>query len=141
MLKDPPVAPRAPTMGASGKFVVTPMDAGLRFAGTVEFGGLDAAPDWRRAELLARQAERMYPRLAGAFRDGAYRRWMGFRPSLPDSLPVIGRTRRHPEAVLAFGHGHVGMDAEPMTGRLVADLVAGRAPSADPAPFSRARFD
>src|SRR5262245_41296227 len=141
MLADPPVAPRTPTMCASGKFVVTPMDAGLRVAGTVEFGGLAAAPDWRRAELLARQAERMYPRLAGAFRDGAYARWMGFRPSLPDSLPVIGTARRHREAVLAFGHGHVGMAAGPMTGRLVADLVAGRAPSVDPAPFSPARFD
>jgi D-amino-acid dehydrogenase len=128
-------------MCVSGKFVVTPMDSGLRVAGTVEFGGLAAAPDWRRAELLARQAERMYPRLAGAFRDGAYARWMGFRPSLPDSLPVIGRSRRHPEAVLAFGHGHVGMAAGPMSGRLVADLVGGRAPTVDPAPFSPARFD
>lgn len=141
MLAAPPAAPRIPTMCTAGKFVVTPMDAGVRAAGTVEFAGMDAAPDWRRADILVRQVEAMYPRLAGAFRDGAFTRWMGFRPSLPDSLPVIAAARRHPEAMLAFGHGHVGLAAGPMTGRLVADLVAGRAPAADLAPFSPARFD
>ena len=141
MLGAPPAAPRIPTMCTAGKFVVTPMDAGVRAAGTVEFAGMDAAPDWRRADILVRQVAAMYPRLAGAFRDGAFTRWMGFRPSLPDSLPVIAASRRHPEAVLAFGHGHVGLAAGPMTGRLVADLVAGRAPAADLAPFSPARFD
>jgi D-amino-acid dehydrogenase len=140
MLRDPPVAPRTPTMCAAGKFVVTPMDSGLRVAGTVEFAGIAAPPDWRRADALVRQVQAMYPRLAGAFREGGFVRWMGFRPSLPDSLPAIGPTRRHPEAILAFGHGHVGLAAGPMTGKLVADLVAGRAPGVDPAPFAPARF-
>jgi len=66
--------------------------------------------------------------------------WMGHRPSLPDSLPVIGPSRATPDVVYAFGHGHVGMTAAPMTGRLVADLVAARPPAIDLAPFAAGRF-
>jgi D-amino-acid dehydrogenase len=66
--------------------------------------------------------------------------WMGFRPSMPDSLPVIGRSRKFANAFLAFGHGHVGLIGAPMTGRIIADLVAGRTPPIDVAPFRPARF-
>ena len=65
---------------------------------------------------------------------------MGHRPSLPDSLPVIGASRRSPDVVYAFGHGHVGMAAAPMTGKLVAELLSGKPPSVDLAPFSPQRF-
>jgi D-amino-acid dehydrogenase len=65
---------------------------------------------------------------------------MGHRPSMPDSLPVLGPSRATPDVVYAFGHGHVGMTAAPMTGRLVADLIAGRTPAIDITPFSAARF-
>jgi D-amino-acid dehydrogenase len=67
--------------------------------------------------------------------------WMGHRPSLPDSLPVLGPSRVTPDVVYAFGHGHVGMTAAPMTGKVVADLVTGRPPSIDIAPFAAGRFD
>ena len=66
--------------------------------------------------------------------------WLGRRPNMPDSLPVIGPTRRHPNAFLAFGHGHVGLIGAPMTGRAITDLIAGRPPAIDLAPFGAARF-
>jgi D-amino-acid dehydrogenase len=65
---------------------------------------------------------------------------MGHRPAMPDSLPVIGPSQASPDVIYAFGHGHVGMTAAPMTGKIVADLLAGRPPSIDIAPFAAARF-
>ena len=66
--------------------------------------------------------------------------WMGHRPATPDSLPVIGPSRASPDVLYAFGHGHVGMTAAPMTGKIVADLVSGRAASIDIAAFAASRF-
>ncbi|MBI1775386.1 MAG: FAD-dependent oxidoreductase [Proteobacteria bacterium] len=140
MVRDPEVCPRIPTMSGDGKFVATPMEGGLRFAGTVEFGGLKAPPDWRRARTLLAQGQEMYPGLARTMPEERLSLWMGFRPSLPDSLPIISPARRHANAFYAFGHGHVGMAAGSMTGRLVADLVGGRKPTIDPKPFSVERF-
>jgi D-amino-acid dehydrogenase len=68
------------------------------------------------------------------------RQWMGFRPSLPDTLPVIGRSARSPRVLYAFGHGHLGLTQCAGTARLVADLVAGGTPSIDLRPFSPQRF-
>jgi D-amino-acid dehydrogenase len=140
MIRDPEVAPRIPTADADGKFVATPMDTGLRFAGTVELAGLAAPPDWRRARILLQQGRRMLPGLASDYAEERISVWMGRRPSLPDSLPALGRAGATPDVVYAFGHGHVGMTAAPMTGRLVADLVAGRPPAIDIAPFAPSRF-
>jgi len=140
MIRDPEAMPRIPTADADGKFVATPMATGLRFAGTVELAGLAAPPDWRRARLLLEQGRRMLPGLAAQYADERVTMWMGHRPSLPDSLPVVGRARASPDVIYAFGHGHVGMTAAPMTGRIVADLVAGRPPAIDIAPFAPARF-
>ena len=140
MIRDPEVMPTIPTADGDGKFVATPMDTGLRFAGTVEFAGLEAPPDWRRARILLEQGRRMLPGLAAHHPEERISVWMGHRPSMPDSLPVLGRSRATPDVVYAFGHGHVGMTAAPMTGRLVADLVTGRPPSIDIAPFAASRF-
>jgi D-amino-acid dehydrogenase len=140
MLRDPEAAPRIPTTEADGKFVATPMLGGLRFAGTVEFAGLEAAPDWRRARILLTLGQRMFPALARAPDEARISVWMGHRPSLPDSLPVLGASRRSPDVIHAFGHGHVGMAAAPMTGKIVSDLVAGRDPGIDMAPYRAARF-
>ena len=136
MIRDPEVMPRIPTADADGKFVATPMELGLRFAGTVELAGLEAPPDWRRARILLEQGRRMLPGLAAEYPDERITMWMGHRPSLPDSLPALGRSRASPDVIYAFGHGHVGMTAAPMTGRIVADLVAGR-----PAPIDITAFD
>lgn len=140
MIRDPEAAPRIPTADADGKFVATPMDTGLRFAGTVELAGLAAPPDWRRAHILLEQGRRMLPGLAADHAQDRISVWMGHRPSLPDSLPALGPSRATPDVVYAFGHGHVGMTAAPMTGKVVADLVAGRPPAIPIAPFAPSRF-
>ena len=140
MIRHPEVMPRLPVADADGKFVGTPMETGLRFAGTVELAGLQAPPDWRRARILLEQGRRLLPGLKASYREEELSVWMGHRPSLPDSLPCLGPSAGSPDVVYAFGHGHVGMAASPMTGKLVADLVAGRAPGIDIAPFRAGRF-
>jgi D-amino-acid dehydrogenase len=140
MIRDPEAMPRIPTADADGKFVATPMETGLRFAGTVELAGLAAPPNWRRAHILLDQGRRMLPGLAASHPEERISVWMGHRPSLPDSLPVLGPSHATPDVVYAFGHGHVGMTAAPMTGKIVADLISGRPASIDIAPFSAARF-
>ena len=140
MLHAPEVMPRVPTSDAEGKFVATPMANGLRVAGTVELAGLKAAPDWRRGRILLRQAAKLYPGLAQSYPEDRFTLWMGHRPSLPDSLPVLGASSRSPDVLHAFGHGHVGMTGGPYTGKVIADLVAGRPAPIDLAPFRATRF-
>ena len=135
-LPDPGVMPRLPVYSTERAFVATPLEAGLRVAGTVELGGLDAAPNWDRAELLLSHAKRWFPGLATE----GYSRWMGFRPSMPDSLPVIGRSPRFANVIFAFGHGHCGMMMGARTGELVATLLAERDPGLDMAPYRVDRF-
>lgn len=118
-------------------FVTTPLDTGLRIGGAVEFGGLEAPPNHERTRRLYDKASSLISDLP-AFDSG--RLWMGFRPSLPDSLPVIGPARRNPHVIHAFGHGHYGMTQSHATADLVAALVAGRRPPIDLSPFSAARF-
>ncbi len=136
MLPMPGVSLRVPVSNNEHTFVATPMEHGLRFAGTVEIAGIAPPPDWRRADILLTHARRMLPGL----NTEAPSRWMGFRPSFPDSLPAIGRVPGLSNAIAAFGHGHYGISLSPMTGRMVADLVAGRAPTIDPLPFRVDRF-
>jgi D-amino-acid dehydrogenase len=135
-LPEPSVAPHLPVMHGEKKFIATPMRAGLRFAGTVEFGGLEADPDWQRAAVLAKAGRGMFPGLTG----GEPSFWMGHRPCTPDSLPVIGRAPQSSAVVYAFGHGHLGLTAGAVTGQLVADLVAERPPAIDLSPFRIDRF-
>jgi D-amino-acid dehydrogenase len=141
MIRDPEVSPRIPVADADGKFVATPMELGLRLAGTVELAGLTAPPNWRRAQVLLEQARLMYPALAGDYAEDRLSTWMGHRPSLPDSLPVIGAARKTRDVVYAFGHGHVGMACAAMTGKTVAEIIAGETPQIDVAAFSPRRFD
>jgi D-amino-acid dehydrogenase len=138
-LKSPTVLPRVPLLEAEGKWFATPMNAGLRLAGTVEFAGLEADPNWRRADALVDQLPNLLPQLSHPA-IGDSDRWMGRRPSLPDSRPVIGRSPRFANAVLAFGHAHVGLTSAAMTGRLVAQLLMGERPSIDLSPFAPDRF-
>jgi D-amino-acid dehydrogenase len=136
MLDAPSVVPRAPVASGERKYFVTPMEDGLRIAGTVELAGLAAPPNHERADILLTLAQRLLPGL----RSDAVSRWMGHRPSLPDSLPVIGRAPGASNAWLAFGHGHVGLTAAAPTGALIADLIAGRAPFLDIRPYAASRF-
>jgi D-amino-acid dehydrogenase len=159
VLAKAPVRLSLPVMPSDGKMAMTPTRGGLRVAGQVELAAVSAAPDWRRAELLARFARRMFPALsgdagaeagadAGAGAGGIAgveaasptSRWLGHRPSTPDGLPVIGPSLAHPDVLHAFGHGHVGLAAAPATAELVADLLAGRSPAIDPQPYRPGRF-
>ncbi|NMJ42951.1 FAD-dependent oxidoreductase [Roseomonas sp. JC162] len=117
-------------------FVVTPIGGGVRVGGAVELGGLTRPPDFRRSAAMLAKAQRFLPGLRA---EGGVR-WMGFRPSLPDSLPAIGPSRRSPRIIHAFGHGHLGLTQSAATGRIVAALIAGRRPPLDIAPFSPQRF-
>lgn len=136
MLPDPGVMPRLPIYSGDYSFAVTPLEHGLRFAGTVELGGLAAPPNYARAAVLLERGRRMFPGL----REEGMAQWMGFRPSMPDSLPVIGGSDRHRNAFFGFGHGHLGLTLGPQTGRILADLVAGRDPGIDMRPFRIDRF-
>jgi D-amino-acid dehydrogenase len=135
-LPHPGVMPRRPLYSGDHSFAVTPLEIGLRFAGTVELGGLDAPPNYGRAEKLLTHGRRMFPGLDA----GGASRWMGFRPSMPDSLPVIGCVPGMPNAVLAFGHGHLGVTLGAITGKLAAALALGRPPSLDVTPYRAERF-
>lgn len=135
-LESPSIAPRLPIASGEHKYFATPMEMGLRIAGTVELAGLDAPPNYARADALLDQARRAFPELHA----GNITRWMGHRPSLPDSMPVIDRAPGAVNAWLAFGHGHVGLTGAAPTGEIIAALVAGRAPFVDIAPFAATRF-
>jgi len=117
-------------------FVITPLDDGVRIGGAVELGGLNRPPNYARAKAMLQKAKRFLPGLDAT--GGS--EWMGYRPSLPDSLPVIGRSRNAPSAFYAFGHGHLGLTQAAATGRLIRDLVLGQSPALDLKPFSPQRF-
>jgi len=121
---------------ASHGFVVTRIGDGVRVGGAVEFAGLTAPPNMKRANAMLGKARRFLPDLDSA----GGTQWMGFRPSMPDSLPVIGAAPGHPSLLLAFGHGHLGLTQSAGTADLIADLVAGRPPSIDMAPYRAGRF-
>lgn len=133
---DPRVALPLPVFMPEHKFFVTPMEMGLRIAGQSEFAGVDAAPNYRRADILAGHMQRILPGISTS--DAT--QWMGRRPSTPDSLPVIGRASKFPNVYYAFGHGHTGLCGGAPTGRIIADLVAGREPSIDVSPYRVERF-
>jgi D-amino-acid dehydrogenase len=116
-------------------FYITPMAGRLRVAGTVELGGLSAPLNPRRTAFLERGVRQLFPDLGAPASQ-----WLGFRPSLPDSLPVIGPSRRHPRLIHAFGHGHLGMTLAGVTSVIVAGLVEGGNGAWDLSPFRVDRF-
>jgi D-amino-acid dehydrogenase len=126
---------QGPVIEAEKSFGVVPMADGIRVAGTVELAGLEALPDWRRAEMLLPMVRRMLPTLRGEITT----RWMGHRPGMPDSLPVIGPAPRHRDIWFAFGHGTLGLTLAAITGELVAEGLAGNS-SVDLAPYRVTRF-
>jgi D-amino-acid dehydrogenase len=135
-LWNPNRMPRSPVMIASGKFVATPMEGRLRLAGIVEFGGLDAPPSNAPFELLMKNIKAAIPGLKWE----GVTKWMGHRPAPADSIPLIGEVPGIKGAFLGFGHHHVGLTGGPRTGRLLAQLVSGRTPNLDLAPYAPSRF-
>ena len=118
--------------------VATPMDMGLRLAGTAEFAGLESAPNWARADALWKIFKILLPGLNAP--DAATTRWMGRRPSMPDSLPVIGPSKKAANVWYGFGHGHMGLTWGPSTGRLLGELMSGHRSNIDLTPFRVDRF-
>jgi D-amino-acid dehydrogenase len=139
VIANPAVELRTPIMPSDGRMANTTTRAGLRISGQVELASVDAEPNWRRADILLRQAKATYPALAQR-QDLKIDRWIGHRPSTTDGLPVIGRAAATSDIIHAFGHGHIGLAAGPITGRTVADIISGRAPSVDLGPFASSRF-
>jgi len=112
------------------------MHEGIRASGMAEFAAPDAEPDMRNADIVMRHARALLPGLKGE----PASRWMGPRPSHPDSKPVIGRSPRHRDVYFAFGHDHLGLTMAGITGKLIAELATGKPASVDLAPFRPDRF-
>jgi len=134
--EDPGAIPRIMCFPVDYKFAITPMEMGLRVGGTVELAGTDAPPNYERARVLTRIAKRVIPGL----KTEKYTEWMGHRPCHPDSLPVIGPSPRWKNVYFAFGHGHQGLLGASQTGKVIAEVIGGRAPSMPLSPFRVDRF-
>ncbi len=135
-LKNPNLTPRCPVALASGKFFATSMSEGLRCAGLVEFGGVDAPASKKPFALLKRRIKELFPKLTY---DEAHE-WMGHRPAPIDSLPFLGEAPERRGLYCAFGHHHIGLTTGPKTGRLIADMIGGRTPNLDLSPYRVDRF-
>lgn len=138
-----------PVASAERKFIITPMDNMLRISGTVEYAGLDAKANNKRADMLLKNAEFVITKLPdlASSRDENYvnkindGRWMGCRPSLPDSLPVICKAPQHHNIFFALGHQHLGLTQGAITGKLIGQLVSGHKTDIDVTPFCISRFN
>jgi len=135
VFKNPSINLRSPVMLATGKFVATPMESGLRCAGIVEFGGLKAGPSKAPLKLMRKQVEKNFPTLEF---DGI-EEWMGHRPAPTDSLPLIGEIGSS-GVFTGFGHHHIGLTGGPKTGRMIADMITQGGSNLDTAPFDPQRF-
>lgn len=133
---DAPFGLRFPVISGDHHIALSPQPRGIRVVGTVEFAGLSAPAKRERARRLEKAARRIFPELPATGTSW----WMSYRPSMPDSLPVIGRSPRYGNAFLAFGHGHKGLAQAAVTGRLVQELADGNDPVVDPAPYRPERF-
>lgn len=136
MYAEPAIEVSRPIMSASRHVLLTPMRDGLRVAGTAEFAVIDAPPDYTRARALIDSARHFVPELGGS----GISEWMGQRPMMPDSIPVLGPLPGNPRVLCAFGHGHYGLTQGPTTGRIISNLAFGEDPGIDLAPFAVTRF-
>ncbi|MEI7712703.1 MAG: FAD-binding oxidoreductase [Rhodospirillales bacterium] len=140
VIRDPGIEPRYPVMPSDGKMGCAMTPQGLRLGGQVELAGLEADPNWKRADVLLRFARKVYPGIPEGLSLDHVKVWMGHRPSMPDGLPCLGPASGCSDVIYAFGHGHVGLTAGATTGLVVADIVAGRKPRVDLAPYAAGRF-
>lgn len=136
MLPEPGFGPKRPLNLVDRRLTITPMEEGLRITSGAYFFGLGGTDRWPRVDVVFDALREMFPRLETR----GWKLWRGPRPSLPDSLPAIGPARRHPAVLFALGHGHIGLTTAAVTGRLIADLAAGRPPFVDLQPYRPDRF-
>jgi glycine/D-amino acid oxidase-like deaminating enzyme len=137
MVRESSLDLKLPVLHRGRGFGATPMEEGIRFAGTVEIAGLDVAMNEARSASIRRHAENMFPGLATE----RSTIWMGFRPCFPDNLPVIDQVKQYPGLFVACGHGHFGVTSAPATGLALSRMMAGQPPAFDLSPFSLARFN
>ena len=137
MLPEAGISLQRPVVPADRKAFISPMETGLRVAGTVEFGGLDRPANPYRAELLLEDLRQVFPQASTEGRQGY---WMGHRPCLPDSLPVLGPVKAWAGLWCAFGHGHLGLTGSAPTGALLASAMLGPRPNTDLAAYALERF-
>tara|TARA_B110001469_G_scaffold51135_1_gene49689 strand:+ start:827 stop:2068 length:1242 start_codon:yes stop_codon:yes gene_type:complete len=124
-----------PVIFSNRGFGITPMEQGLRVVGTVEFGGLKNPPSKGRVKNLINNAKYMLDDLPEHEDE-----WMGFRPSLPDFLPVIGPSKKHKNVFYSFGHHHLGWTLGPISGKIIAGMIAEENTNLDLKPYSSLRF-
>ncbi|HFA59808.1 MAG TPA: FAD-binding oxidoreductase, partial [Rhodospirillales bacterium] len=124
-----------PVYGIEEGFLLAPIEGAVRLTTGVELASPEAPPDYRWPRRLVPKAQRLLPGLPGRIE----REWLGLRPSLPDGLPVLGRAPHVDNLLLAFGHQHLGLTLGPLTGRIMADLAAGRDPGLDLTPYAADR--
>lgn len=136
MLERPGVELRHPMIFHEPHVGATPMNGGVRLAGTMEFASPQAPADFRRAQMLYPIVHRYIPQLS----NGATSQWAGIRPSMPDSLPAIGTASRHENLFYCFGHGHLGFTQAAISARCVAALMTDATPPLDLTPFDLNRF-
>lgn len=129
---------QSPVSSLERKFIMTPMQHGLRLAGTVEFAGINSTPDYRRASVLLQHANQLLAEPTAA--NPALEPWAGNRPSLPDSLPILGPAPRHPGVYLNFGHQHLGLTWAALTAEITSTLLQGQTPGIDLRPYRINRF-
>ena len=132
----PGIAMRHSIIWPARAFMVTPTAGGIRVGGTVEMAGLDAAPDYRRSKITVRRAQTALPNL----RCENFSEWMGHRPALPDTVPIMSASAKVPGVFYATGHGHLGVTYAATTARLMGDLMTGRTPPIDLRPYRIDRF-
>ncbi|RFB83314.1 amino acid dehydrogenase [Rhizobium leguminosarum bv. trifolii] len=135
-IMEPGISMRHSIIWPARAFMVTPTAGGIRVGGTVEMAGLDAPPDYRRAKVLVKKAREALPDLV----PGSATEWMGHRPALPDTVPVMGSSAKRRNVWYATGHGHLGLTYAATTGRLMADLITGVEPPVDMKPYRVDRF-
>ncbi|MBL4774076.1 MAG: FAD-binding oxidoreductase [Alcanivoracaceae bacterium] len=128
-----------PVAFAQRKFIITPMSSGTRLAGTVEFAGLENQPNWSRAEMLLDHAQHFLNPLRSVQKQDC-QKWMGFRPSFPDSLPVIDRCQANKNIFFCFGHQHLGLTQAAISAKLISNMMSEREAQFDISPYSIQRF-
>ena len=127
---------KRPVLDGENSFVLAPMTIGIRMTSQVEFAGLTAKPNYARTRRLVPLAKRMLPKI-DSHEESV---WMGFRPSLPDSLPVIGFSKQSNKVLYAFGHQHLGMTLGATTAYIISDLVNNKLPNISIEPYRPNRF-
>lgn len=137
-MDSPTVRLNRPIGSAERRFVISPLDSGLRAVGFAEFGGLRLKAISRRFKTLRRHSQALIPALDDPSLN--CREWMGHRPTLPDSLPVIDRHPWHDRLLFAFGNQHLGLTQAAISAELVIDLLTGETPAIDPRPYRIDRF-